>query len=145
MGSLAGAYNRPVRKLLAIVLMLLLPLQALQAAGLVVCEPVVQGVSAAHDHDAPAAHAHHHDAHAGHDGHASVASDPVPDSGKDAGADRGQSADLHPCCHVAASLPVRHAGLALPAPAHLAPVPSALPALSHETSGPFRPPRRLPA
>ena len=128
--------------------MLLMPLQALQAAGLVVCEPVAQAVHAAHDHDAPAAHAHHHEAHAGHDGHdghGPMASDPAPDPAKDAGADRTATADLHPCCHVAASLPVQHASLGVPAPAHLAPVLSALPALSHETSGPFRPPRRLPA
>jgi hypothetical protein len=59
--------------------------------------------------------------------------------------DLGGNPDLGACCHVVASLPVQPAALPAVPPALDTPRLQGLPALSHTTGGPFRPPRPLPA
>lgn len=157
---------RPVRTVLLLVLMLLLPLQSLQAAGLALCGPAVAGEHGAHAHahapqqPAAAVHAHEHAQHHDH-GAATTAHHHHPQA--DAGtaeavlaasvdgaaqattADLGGNPDLGACCHVVASLPVQPAALPAVPPALDTPRLQGLPALSHTTGGPFRPPRPLPA
>lgn len=141
-----------VRTFLLVVLMLLLPLQSLQAAGLVLCGPAVPAGQAAHAHGpqqqpVAAAHAHDHGAAtASHHHHHPQAGAPAADGAAQATApDLGGNPDLGACCHVVASLPVQPAALPAVPPALDTPRLQGLPALSHTTGGPFRPPRPLPA
>ncbi len=151
----AGARDAPrmpaVRTVLLVVLMLLLPLQSLQAASMALCAPAGQAAHAGHgpaaqppadahdlhDHGATAAH-HHHHADTGAPAATGDGTTATP-------ADLAGSADLGACCHVVASLPVQLAALPEVPPSQATPRLQGLPALSHTTGGPFRPPRPLPA
>lgn len=133
--------------------MFLLPLQALQAASMDGCAPgrmhaarkatgqVAPHVHGqpGHDHGHPPGHAHADapspHAHATH--HPATAD--TPDH------DHGPGTDVHSCCHAAASLPVQPLAVGAQVLPQLADGLRPLPALSHETSGPFRPPRLLSA
>jgi hypothetical protein len=126
--------------LFILLLALLMPLQSLGGGTIALCAP--SGPShngVAHDHahlaQAEAGQAHHHHAASGPRGDADLHADADPGTGGDI------QAELDGCCHPGATLPSQHTLARHPAPGQSLDEVRKLPAFSHMTGGPFRPPR----